>query len=73
MAKGETYVMIVEPDVNIANTRAHWLATHGYQAVLVRSVEGVIEKLSYLRPQLVLSEETIPSPRHRLKYLGSFN
>ena len=48
-----TYVMIVEPDVNIAITRADWLAPHGYQAVLVQSVEGVIEKLSYLRPQLV--------------------
>ena len=47
------YVMIVEADVNIAITRADWLAPHGYQAVLVRSVEGVIEKLSYLRPQLV--------------------
>ena len=48
-----TYVMIVEPDVNLAITRAEWVATHGYQAVLVQSVEGVIEKLSYLRPQLV--------------------
>ena len=57
MANGKngigTYAMIVEPDVNIAITRADWLATHGYQAVLVQSVEGVIEKLSYLRPQLV--------------------
>ena len=57
MAKRENgilkYVMVVEPDVNIAITRADWLAPHGYQAVLVQSIEGVIEKLSYFRPQLV--------------------
>src|SRR5437868_15238632 len=45
--------MIVRSDVSTATSRADWPAPHGYQAVLVRSVEGVIEKLSYLRPQLV--------------------
>ena len=34
-----TYVMIVEADLDIATTRVDWLATHGYQTVLVRSVD----------------------------------
>jgi DNA-binding NtrC family response regulator len=48
-----TDVMIVEPDVNIGINLTDWLAAHGYQAVLVRSVEEVIEELSNIRPQLV--------------------
>ena len=48
-----TCVMIVEPDVNIGIKRADWLVAHGYQAVLVRSVEAAIEELSDIRPQLV--------------------
>jgi DNA-binding response OmpR family regulator len=48
-----TYVMIVEPDVNIGLNLTDWLAAHGYQAVLVRSVEEVIEELRGIRPQLV--------------------
>jgi len=48
-----TYVMIVEPDVNLGINLTDWLAAHGYQAVLVRSVEEVTEELSDIRPQLV--------------------
>jgi len=48
-----TYVMIVEPDVNIGINLTDRLAAHGYRAVLVRSVEEVIEELSNIRPQLV--------------------
>ena len=51
--RGRTCVMIVEPDVNIGIKRADWLVAHGYQAVLVRSVEAAIEELSDSRPQLV--------------------
>ena len=46
-------VMIVEQDVNFGFKLADWLAAHGYQAVLVRSVEEVIEELRGIRPQLV--------------------
>jgi DNA-binding response OmpR family regulator len=46
-------VMIVEPDVNIGNTLANWLEAHGYEAVLVRSVEAAIEELCDVRPRLV--------------------
>ena len=62
-----TYVMIVETDVNIAITRADWLATHGYQTVLVRSVEGVIEKLSYLYPQLVFVGRDYSEPSAQIE------
>ena len=48
-----TCVMIVEPDVNIGVKLADWLAGHGYQPALVRSVEAAIEELSDIRPQLV--------------------
>jgi len=48
-----TYVMIVEPDVNIGINLTDRLAAHGYRVVLVRSVEEVIEELSNIRPQLV--------------------
>lgn len=48
-----TCVMIVEPDVKIGNKLADWLVAHGYQPVLVRSVEAAIEQLRDLRPRLV--------------------
>ena len=48
-----TYVMIVEPDVNIGLNLTDWLAAHSYQAVLVRSVDAAIEELSEIRPQAV--------------------
>ena len=46
-------MMIVEPDVNMGINLTDWLAAHDYHAVLVRSVEEVIEELSDIRPQLV--------------------
>lgn len=46
-------VMIVEPDVNSGIKLADWLAGHGYQAVLVRSIEAAIEELCDMRPRLV--------------------
>jgi hypothetical protein len=48
-----TCVMIVEPAVNMGIKLSDWLVSHGYQAVLVRSIEAAIEKLSDIRPQLV--------------------
>jgi DNA-binding NtrC family response regulator len=46
-------VMIVEQDVDFGFKLADWLAAHGYQAVLVRSVDAAIEELSEIRPQAV--------------------
>ena len=46
-------VMIVEPDVNSGIKLADWLMAHGYEAVLVRSVEAAIEELCDIRPRLV--------------------
>lgn len=48
-----TCVMIVEPDVNIGIKLADWLMAHGYQAVLIRSVEAAIEELRDIRIRLV--------------------
>ena len=49
-----TYVLIVERDVRMALIRARWVATHGYEAMLIHTVEGLIETLGYFRPQLVI-------------------
>ena len=46
-------VMIVEQDVGFGFKLADWLASHGYQPVLVRSVEAAIEGLSDISPELV--------------------
>lgn len=46
-------VMIVEQDVDFGLKLADWLAVHGYQAVLIRSVDEAIEELSEIRPQAV--------------------
>ena len=46
-------VMIVEQDVDFGFKLTDWLAAHGYQAVLVRSVDAAIEELSELRPHAV--------------------
>lgn len=50
---GRTCVMIVEEDVGFGIKLADWLAAHGYQPVLVRSVDAAIEELNDIRPQLV--------------------
>jgi len=46
-------VMIVEQDVGLGFKLADWLASHGYQPVLVRSVEAAIDGLSDICPELV--------------------
>jgi DNA-binding NtrC family response regulator len=48
-----TRVMIVEPDWDFGIKLADWLAAHGYQPVLVRSVDAAITELSDIRPQAV--------------------
>ena len=46
-------VMIVEHDLEFGITLADWLAAHGYQAVIVRSVESAINECDGLNPQAV--------------------
>lgn len=48
-----TRVMIVEPDWDFGIKLADWLAAHGYQPVLVRSINEAIAELSAVRPQAV--------------------
>ena len=62
-----TYVMIVEPDVNIGINLTGWLAAHGYQVVPVRSVEEVIEELSDIRPRLVFVGSGHSEPAAQLR------
>jgi len=45
--------MIVEQDWDFGMKLADWLAAHGYQPVLVRSVDAAIHELSDIRPQAV--------------------
>jgi hypothetical protein len=45
--------MIVDHDWEFGIKLADWLATHGYQAVLVRSVEAAIEEYPAVNPQAV--------------------
>lgn len=64
-------VMIVEHDLEFGITLADWLAAHGYQAVLVRSVESAIDECRELKPQGVFiglgrSEPTTPITLRRL-------
>jgi DNA-binding NtrC family response regulator len=46
-------VMIVEQDAHFGIKLADWLAAHGYQPVLVRSVDAAIEELREISPQVV--------------------
>ena len=62
-----TSMMIVEPDVNIRINLTDWLRAHGYRAVLVRSVEEVIEELSDIRPQLVFVGGGHSEPRGQIE------
>ena len=48
-----TCVMIVERDLDFGIKLADWLAAHGYQPVLVRSVDAAIGELSAIHPQAV--------------------
>jgi DNA-binding NtrC family response regulator len=46
-------VLIVEQDLDIGLKLADLLATHGYQPVLVRSVDVAIGQLSAIRPRAI--------------------
>jgi DNA-binding NtrC family response regulator len=48
-----TRVMIVEQDWAFGIKLADWLATHGYQPVLFRTIEAAISELSDVRPQAI--------------------
>ena len=48
-----TRVMIVEQDWEFGIKLADWLATHGYQPVLFRTVGAAIGELSDIRPQAI--------------------
>jgi DNA-binding NtrC family response regulator len=48
-----TRVMIVEQDLDFGMKLAHWLATHGYQPVFVRTVDAAIDELSGVRPRAI--------------------
>ncbi|MDN5940476.1 MAG: response regulator [Nitrospira sp.] len=48
-----TRVMIVEQDLDFGLKLADHLAIHGYQPVLVRSVDAAIDKLRATRPQAI--------------------
>lgn len=55
-------VMIVEQDADFGIKLADWLAVHGYQAVLVRSVDAAIEELREISPQVVFVGHSHPEP-----------
>lgn len=46
-------VIIVEQDVDFGLKLADWLETHGYQPVLVRSVDAAIDALRDIHPQAI--------------------
>ncbi|HXT65612.1 MAG TPA: response regulator [Nitrospiraceae bacterium] len=55
-------VMIVEQDAHFGIKLADWLAAHGYQPVLVRSVDAAIEELREISPQVVFVGRSHPEP-----------
>jgi DNA-binding NtrC family response regulator len=55
-------VMIVEQDADFGIKLADWLAVHGYQPVLVRSVDSAIEELREISPQVVFVGRSHPEP-----------
>lgn len=56
-----------EPDVNIGIKLANWLVSHGYQAVLIRSVEAAIEELRDIRTRLVFVGSGHSEPAAQLR------
>lgn len=52
--KGRTRVMIVDPEWQFGLELADCLATSGYQAILVRSLESMIDELGELQPGAIL-------------------
>lgn len=55
-------VMIVEQDADFGIKLADWLAVHGCQPVLVRSVDAAIEELREISPQVVFVGRGHPEP-----------
>ena len=52
--KARTRVMIVDPEWQFGLELADCLATSGYQAILVRSLESMIDDLGELQPGAIL-------------------
>ena len=63
---GRTCVMIVEQDWDFGMKLADWLAAHGYQPVLVRSVDAAIDELSDIRPQAIFVGLRASKPQGQL-------
>jgi DNA-binding NtrC family response regulator len=63
--------MIVQQDLEHGIKLADWLAAHGYQAVLVRSVESAIDECKDLNPQVVFIglSPGEPVPQFKLRQL----
>ncbi len=71
LSKKRPCVMIVDHDLDFGIKLADWLAAHGYQAVLVRSVETAIDECRDLRPQAIFIglDHTDPTPSMNLREL----
>lgn len=52
--KGRTRVMIVDPEWQFGLELADCLATGGYQAILVRNLESMLDDLGELQPGAIL-------------------
>jgi DNA-binding NtrC family response regulator len=61
-----TRVLIVEQDLNFGIKLADWLATQGYQPVVVRTVDAAIGSLSGVRPQAIFFGLGCSAPAARI-------
>ena len=61
--QGRTRVMIVDPKWHFGLKLADCLATDGYQAILVRSLESMIAELGELQPGAILLHAESSSDR----------
>lgn len=64
--------MIVDHDLDFGIKLADWLAAHGYQAVLVRSIETAIDECRDLHPQVVFIGLSRSEPEAQLNLRGLF-
>ncbi len=60
--KKRACVLIVDHDLEYGIKLADWLAAHGYQAVLVRSMETAIDECRDLRPHAVFIGLNVSEP-----------
>lgn len=51
---GRVRVMIVDPELQLGLRLADYLATSGYQAVLVRDLESTLAQLGEIQPAIIL-------------------